>query len=123
MKKVIAIIQARSTSKRFKGKVLKKINKLSIVQLINERLKKSKQLDDIIFCIPNNRSNIKLERHLRNSKIKVFKGPENDVLKRFYLTAKKNKANTVVRITADCPFVDTRLMDEMLKDFKRFNWT
>ena len=120
MKKVIAIIQARSTSKRFKGKVLKKINKLSIVQLINERLKKSKQLDDIIFCIPNNRSNIKLERHLRNSKIKVFKGPENDVLKRFYLTAKKNKANTIVRITADCPFVDTRLMDEMLKDFKRF---
>ena len=120
MKKVIAIVQARSTSTRLKSKVLKKINKLSIAQIIYKRLKKSKHLNDIIFSIPRNNSNLILDRHLRKSHIKVFRGPENNVLKRFFLTAKKSKAEIIVRITSDCPFVDAGLMDVMIKDFKRF---
>ena len=52
--KTIAIIQARLTSKRFPSKVLKKIGKHTLIQLINERLKLSKFLDDIVFSIPNN---------------------------------------------------------------------
>ena len=57
---------------------------------------------------------------MRKSHIKVFRGPENNVLKRFFLTAKKSKAEIIVRITSDCPFVDAGLMDVMIKDFKRF---
>ena len=67
--KTIAIIQARLTSKRFPSKVLKKIGKRSLIQLINERLKLSKYLDDIVFSIPNNAQNKRLESHLIRNKI------------------------------------------------------
>ena len=120
MKKVLAIVQARSTSSRFKNKVLKKINKLSIAQIINERLKKSKCLNDIIFSIPDNRSNSILNHHLKKNNIEIFRGPESNVLKRFFLTAKKSQAEIIVRITSDCPLVDVNLMDEMIKNFQKF---
>ena len=44
-KKTIAIIQARLTSKRFPSKVLKKIGRNTLIQLVNERLKSSKYLE------------------------------------------------------------------------------
>ena len=81
--KTIAIIQARLTSKRFPSKVLKKIGGRTLIQLINERLKLSKYLDDIVFSIPNNIQNKRLESHLIRNKIKYHKGSENDVLDRF----------------------------------------
>ena len=58
--KIIAIVQARLGSKRFPNKVMKKIGNLTLIELINKRLKKSKFLDDIIFAIPSNKENKKL---------------------------------------------------------------
>ena len=51
--KTSIIIQARLGSKRLPNKVLKKINNTSILEIIFERLSKSKRADDIIFAIPN----------------------------------------------------------------------
>ena len=117
--KTIAIIQARLTSKRFPSKVLKKIGRLTSIQLINERLKLSKCLNDIVFSIPNNIQNKKLESHLIENKIKYYKGSENNVVSRFLNTAKKFKADNIVRVTADCPLVDPKMLDQMLHNFKK----
>ena len=117
--KTIAIIQARLTSKRFPSKVLKKIGRLTSIQLINERLKLSKYLNDIVFSIPNNIQNKKLETHLIENKIKYYKGSENNVVSRFLNTAKKFKADNIVRVTADCPLVDPKMLDQMLHNFKK----
>ena len=59
-----------------------------------------------------------LIEHLKKIKTKVFIGEENDVLDRFYRAAKKFKADIIVRITADCPFVDAGLIDDFIKRFK-----
>ena len=56
MKKIVAIIQARATSKRLKNKVLKKINNLSVAELIYARLLRSKKIDEVVFCTPKNNS-------------------------------------------------------------------
>ena len=117
--KTIAIIQARLTSKRFPSKVLKKIGRLTSIQLINERLKLSKCLNDIVFSIPNNIQNKKLETHLIENKIKYYKGSENNVVSRFLNTAKKFKADNIVRVTADCPLVDPKMLDQMLHNLKK----
>ena len=45
-RKIVAIIQARLTSKRFPNKVIKKIGNLTVIEIILERLKKSKVIDD-----------------------------------------------------------------------------
>ena len=87
--RTIAIIQARLTSKRFPSKVLKKIGRRTLIQLINERLKLSKYLDDIVFSIPDNTQSKKLESHLIKNKIKYHKGSENNVVSRYLNTAKK----------------------------------
>ena len=78
--KTIAIIQARLTSKRFPSKVLKKIGRNTLIQLVNERLKSSKYLDDIVFSIPNNIQNKRLETYLIKNKLKYYKGSENNVV-------------------------------------------
>ena len=66
---IIAIIQARLSSARLPGKVLKKINKKTTLEIIYLRLKKSKLLDDIIFAIPNNKKEKNLKNFLKKKNI------------------------------------------------------
>ena len=118
--KIVAIIQARENSTRFPGKVLSKINGKSIIQIIFERLSKSKKINEIIFAIPNNKKNINLENHLKNKKIKYHKGSEQDVLDRFSKVVNKVDAEHIVRITGDCPLVDPSLVDKIIMQYINF---
>tara|TARA_B100000780_G_scaffold269209_1_gene227843 strand:+ start:1201 stop:1914 length:714 start_codon:yes stop_codon:yes gene_type:complete len=111
------IIQARLTSKRFPKKILKKIKNKSIVEIIHHRVSKIKKVDKIIFAIPKNKENIKLEKFLKNKKIEYIKGSENNVLDRYYKTAKKFKFDVIIRITSDCPLLDPFLCSKMLNIF------
>jgi len=70
---IIAIIQARLSSARLPGKVLKKINKKTTLEIIYLRLKKSKLLDDIIFAIPNNKKEKNLKNFLKKKKYLIIK--------------------------------------------------
>ena len=46
--------------------------------------------------------------------VEVFIGSENDVLDRYYQCAKKYGFDVVVRITADCPFIDPWVIDQAI---------
>ena len=98
---IIAIIQARVTSKRFPEKVLQKVGKFTLIELINKRLKTSKHLDSIVYSIPKNKKNKKLELHLLKNKFTFYKGSEQNVVERYFKTAQKFKAHITVRITSD----------------------
>lgn len=112
MNSCAVIIQARLTSKRFPKKVLQKIDgNLTVLDYLYNKLKSSKKISKIIFCIPDNIKNLELKNYLIKKKYNFFEGPENDVLKRYYLTAKKFKVKNIVRITCDCPLVDGKVLD------------
>jgi glutamate-1-semialdehyde aminotransferase/spore coat polysaccharide biosynthesis protein SpsF (cytidylyltransferase family) len=111
------IIQARFNANRFKGKVLKRINGKSILEILVTRLKKSKKIDGIIVACPNTPSDKKIINECKKLNIKYFQGPEENVLKRFFLAAKKFKIKNIIRITADCPFVDPMMLDEYVSIF------
>jgi len=115
--KSVAIIQARLGSKRFPNKVLERVNGKSLIEILYARLKKSKLLDDIIFAIPEDDSNKRLKKEIHSLNAKYFSGSEDDVLKRFFETAKYINANNIVRITADCPLIDHQMLDDMLEIF------
>ncbi len=118
--KTSIIIQARLGSKRLPGKVLRKIDNKSILEIIFRRLSKSKNANDIIFAIPNNKENLKLKNFIKKKlKAKVFLGPESNVLRRYYFAAKKFKSKIIVRITSDCPFVDPKMVDEYIDIIKK----
>ena len=120
-KRIIAVVQARLGSKRFPRKVLKKINNLSIVEIINKRLTKSKLLDEIVFAIPSSKENQKLYNHLSQINCKIFRGDENNVTKRYFNAAVKFNADIIVRVTSDCPLVDPKMVDNMIRIFLKSN--
>ena len=115
--KFTAIVQARLSSSRLPNKVIAKINSKSVIEIIHERLKCSKLINDIIVAIPENEKN--LEIFLKRKKIKFFLGSNSNVLERYYKCAKKHNSDFVVRVTADCPLIDPNIIDMMIKNFIR----
>lgn len=116
---VVHIIQSRITSTRFPRKVLSKIENKSILEIIFERLCKSKKINKIIFAIPNNSKNNELKKFLSKLNFNFFCGSENNVLERYYKAAINNKANIVIRISSDCALVDYKLVDKYIDLFKK----
>jgi len=113
--KTIAIVQARMSSSRFPGKVLKTIHGKSLVQLIAERLQKSAVLDEIVFAISDQAADDQLSLELEQLGLIVFRGPLNDVQQRFISCAQFHHATTIVRVTADCPLVDWNILDSIVR--------
>jgi len=119
--KIGAIIQARMTSTRLPGKVLMDIEGKPMLWHVVNRLKFSEKLDDIILAIPNTKKNNILEKFAKDNKVKYFRGSEEDVLSRYYKTAKKFKCDLIVRITSDCPLIDPQIVDLVIEKHLKLN--
>jgi glutamate-1-semialdehyde 2,1-aminomutase len=115
--KVLAIIQARHDSKRFPGKVLKKINNQSILEIIIKRLNKCHNISKIIVACSDNKNDIKIINLCKKLKIDYFIGSESNVLERFYKASVKFKGSNILRITADCPLIDYVIVDKIINKF------
>ncbi|MBI87328.1 MAG: glutamate-1-semialdehyde aminotransferase [Candidatus Marinimicrobia bacterium] len=119
--KIIAIVQARFSSKRLPGKVLKEVSGKSLLEILLTRLSKSKLIDTIIVATGISKENDVIEEHVKNLGYKIFRGSEDNVLKRFYDCALINNADAIVRITGDCPLIDPELVDKVIELFKKNN--
>ena len=119
--KVVLILQARLGSKRLPGKNLleiRKNQKETLVELVLKRIQMAKNIDKVVVAIPNNKQNDKLNNLLKKKGFLVFRGDENNALKRYYEAARKHKADIIVRITSDCALIDPFLIDKCIKIFK-----
>lgn len=105
LKNVILFVQARSNSLRFPNKIFKKLHGNSIIEWIIHRLSILKKVDDVIYLIPDNNNNDKLNNVLEKNKVKIYRGNEDNVLKRFYDAAVLFNASHIVRVCADNPLV------------------
>jgi spore coat polysaccharide biosynthesis protein SpsF (cytidylyltransferase family) len=116
---IVAIVQARVGSTRLPGKVLKEVaGKPMLWHLIN-RLKRAKNLDRIVVATSQKKEDKKIIELAEELKVESFAGSEEDVLDRYYKAATKFGADTIVRITADCPLLDSQLIDEMIEYFEK----
>ncbi|GAA0711658.1 hypothetical protein GCM10008904_24230 [Paraclostridium ghonii] len=111
---IVAIVQARLGSKRLPGKVMKKICEKTVLEHVYERLKLSEYLNDIVIATTDSDEDIKIIDLCEKLGMNYFIGSEDDVLSRYYNCAKKYNADIVVRITSDCPLIDSNVLDEML---------
>ena len=116
--KVTCIIQARTRSERLPNKVLKEIENLPMICHIINRVKKAKNIDQIILATSNTETDKILLDIAKKFKIIGFAGDEKDVLDRFYNAAITYAANPIVRITGDCPLVDPILLDKMVEFYQ-----
>ena len=115
----VAIIQARMGSTRLPGKVLAKIGNLSMLEIIHQRLKQSSILDKIVVSTSTEKEDDAIEQICKKNNISFFRGSSHNVLERFYFTAKEMKADSILRITADCPLVDFSLVDQAYSIFQQ----
>ncbi len=114
---VLAIVQARMSASRLPGKVMKKILGKPIIGYLLDRLKASKRIDKIILATSTNQENDELVSYVQGLGFDVWRGSEEDVLGRFFFAVKKYAADTVVRITGDCPLIDVKICDRLVDEF------
>jgi glutamate-1-semialdehyde 2,1-aminomutase len=117
--KIVAIVQARMGSTRLPGKVMMSISGYTLIELLLMRLSESIEVDEIVVATSEHTNNKALIDHVRLLGFRCEEGSENDVLERYYDTAVKCSADVIIRITADCPLIDSAMVDECVKEFKR----
>ena len=115
--KTICIVQARCASTRLPNKVMMPICGKTVISYVLRRLQKSTKIDQIIVATTNLPSDDALVEHVQNLGFKAFRGSEHDVLNRYVSAAKLYEADVVVRITADCPLIDHRIVDTVIDEF------
>jgi glutamate-1-semialdehyde 2,1-aminomutase len=117
--KIVALVQARMGSTRLPGKVLKSIVGKPMIELLLTRLSQSSELDEIVVATSDASQNDQLQSIVETLGYQCTRGSEKDVLGRFYASAKSVDADVIVRITGDCPLVDSSLVDQCIQGFKQ----
>lgn len=112
---IVALIQARVGSTRFPNKVFANLSGKPLIWHVVNRLKYSTLIDKIVLATTNNIFDDELVKWSNENNVNCFRGDENNVLERFYFAAKKYKADIVVRITADDPFKDPKIIDKVIE--------
>jgi len=120
MRKVVALLQARTDSTRLPNKVLKTLlNKPMIIhELI--RVQRSTLLNDLILLTSDQASDDLLSDVVSEAGFTVFRGSKDNVLERFYNCAKSlmlKDDDIIVRLTGDCPLHDAVIIDELISAF------
>lgn len=110
-------IQARLSSTRLPGKVLKKFsNGYNILDIIIRNLRRSKTLtqSDIVILTSSNPVDEAIVRFAKGNNLKYFCGSEENVLERFQKASEEYPSNYIVRVCADNPFVQAEFLDSLI---------
>jgi spore coat polysaccharide biosynthesis protein SpsF len=115
--KIVAIIQARMGSSRLPNKVLKDLGGATVLDRVQNRLRRSRLIDDLVVATTTQSQDNVIVDHCESGGIAVFRGSEHDVLDRYYRAAKHAHGEVIVRITSDCPLIDPEVTDMTIQLF------
>ena len=111
---IVAILQARMTSSRLPGKVLKPILGRPMLDYQVERLRRARRLDRLVVATSTDPSDDPIAEDCRHLAVDCFRGSLDDVLDRYYQAAMAFHATDIVRVTGDCPLLDPELIDTLV---------
>ena len=117
--KVVLIVQARMGSSRLPKKSLLDLAGKPLVGRLIERVKRCKNIDDIVLAIPNTLENDPLEELANSYDINLYRGSEDDLVDRYYKAAKKFNASIVGRLPADNPMPEPYEIDRIIDYHKK----
>lgn len=112
--KVVVMVQARMTSTRLPGKVMLTVEGKPLLGYLIERLKRVRLADELLLVVSTLPTDDPLVDLASQYGVSVERGSELDVLERFYQAAWLHRADIIVRITADCPLLDPRIVDDLI---------
>ena len=112
---VLLITQARMSSTRFPGKIFKEINGKKLLEIHLERLRNAKHVDKILIATTDNPNDNVIYDWAKNNQVDIYRGSESDVLDRFYKAALPFRPKWIVRVTSDCPLIDSVIVDGVIE--------
>ncbi|MBO33443.1 MAG: spore coat protein [Rhodospirillaceae bacterium] len=115
---VVAVLQARVTSSRLPGKVLKPLLGRPMLLRQLERIGRAEKIDRIVVATSHEVSDDLLEEVIGAAGYTVYRGNLDNVLDRFYGSVKSLDDDSiahVVRLTGDCPLVDPQIIDRVIE--------
>jgi spore coat polysaccharide biosynthesis protein SpsF len=115
--KVVAIIQARMGSTRLPGKVLKDLEGGTVLTRVVQRVRRARLIDEVLIATTNQAADDAIVEECERYSVAVFRGDEDNVLDRYYRAALGCNAGIVVRITSDCPLIDSEITDKTIAAF------
>lgn len=113
--KVIAVTQARTGSARFPGKILKKINDITLLDIHLRRILGSKAISELVVATTISEEDVQIVSLAKSLGLFSYQGSVDDVLDRFYRSLQGKSADYVVRLTSDCPLIDPELIDKIIQ--------
>lgn len=106
-------------STRLPGKILMKLNGISLLQSLINQLNYSKMIDYKIIATTNKKEDDIIEEFAKSQEIMIFRGNENDVLDRYYQCARYFSVEHIVRISGDAPLIDPEIVDDVINRYKK----
>ncbi|MGE5498899.1 MAG: cytidylyltransferase domain-containing protein [Syntrophothermus sp.] len=113
--KILTVIQARTSSTRFPGKIMLPMGKSNILFSMIERIRNAGLAGKIVVATTTNRDDDIIAGQCLKHKVAVFRGHPFDLLDRHYRAAEKYKADAVVRIPSDSPLIDPKIIDRVIQ--------
>ena len=114
----LAIIQARMGSSRLPGKSLAEIDGHPMLWHVIDRIRDASLIERVVVATSEDPSDDPIAEFCKQEDIPFFRGSEHDVLDRFYQAACRYPAETLVRITADCPLIDPDVIDAVIRKYQ-----
>ena len=115
--KTVIVVQARITSTRLPGKVLKTILEKPLLEYQIERLRRVSLADEVVIATTINDTDEPIVELCKRLNVPYYRGSEEDVLSRYYEAAVEHNADVVVRVTSDCPVIDSNVINDVIDHY------
>jgi spore coat polysaccharide biosynthesis protein SpsF len=115
--KITAIVQARMGSTRLPGKVLTDLGGQSVLSRVIRRLQRASMVSEVAVATTVSAKDDGIVSACHELGVQCLRGSEPDVLDRYLKAAENLHADAVVRITSDCPLIDSELVDRVIRAF------
>ncbi len=112
--KTVAIVQARMSSSRLPGKIMRLVLGKPLLELLVERLKRASRVNEVVIATTTNDGDDQVESLTQRLGIGCSRGSEHDVLDRVLCAAHAARADVIVEITGDCPLIDFQVIDKLV---------
>lgn len=114
---IVTVIQARTGSTRFPNKVLYQLAGKSVLSRMVERVNAARLVGQVVVATTYEKEDDAIFEICNTENIECFRGHPTDLLDRHYKAGLKYNADAVIKIPSDCPLIDPRIIDRVIKYF------
>lgn len=113
------ILQARLGSTRLPSKVIADVAGRALLEWVVARARRIPGIDEVILATTERPDDERLVALAKDWNVPTFRGSVDDVLDRYFQTAKAFRSDVIVRVTADCPLLDPAVSGRVVARFQQ----